>query len=334
VMPFSAAMALGAVVGGGTGIWLLPLGLVESVVALVGVCGAGVALALSGKPVGVAVRVPQNEVPADTMRSTDEEELSDMVLIPRGVYRMGSVEGEPKAYEDELPAHWVEVGPFWIGRFPVTQKAYREYRTEHRTPFDGDDLPVTMVSWYDAVRYCNWRSKNEGLLPAYQIGEGKEPLVEWIREADGYRLPTEAEWEYAARGTDGRWYPWGSEAPRDQLVWNGLGNDIGAGERSGPASTGSSSKKASPFGVQDMAGNVCEWCFDGPRSYEISTRARPIPNPVGPEGTKSRALRGGSWWDASPWVVRTAYRRNLLGGARESYVGFRCARGRLHKMTS
>ncbi len=123
----------------------------------------------------------------------------DFVLIPGGTFQMGSPESEAWRVEDET-VHTVTVSDYYISKFEVTQAEYQTIMGENPSIFTGDDFPVESVSWMDAINYCNARSTQEGLTPAY-IVDGQ--TVSWDRSADGYRLPTEAEWEYACRaGTD------------------------------------------------------------------------------------------------------------------------------------
>src|SRR5262249_3586693 len=147
-----------------------------------------------------------------------------------------SGEDEKGVAPDERPRHEVTLSPYWMARVPVTQNVYQEVMGENPGSRQGGDLPINNVSWEDAVRFCNRLSELEGLSLVYREEQG-----EWVWDgtADGYRLPTEAEWEFAARGTDGRIYPWGNEPPSNQLSWNGEGNDLGQGKRFGPSPVGS-----------------------------------------------------------------------------------------------
>jgi formylglycine-generating enzyme required for sulfatase activity len=244
----------------------------------------------------------------------------EMVRIPGGSFWMGSADDDWAASADERPRHLVALSPYWMAEVPVTQKLYREVMNAEPGSPEGDDLPINNVSWFDAVRFCNRLSQMEGLVPAYR--EEKDDW-RWDRAADGYRLPTEAEWEYAARGDDERKYPWGNERPSNQLCWNGAGNDRGQGNRYSPSPVGSYPSGASPFGLLDMAGNVWEWCWDRYGPYA----GVPVRNPAGAGYDNTRIRRGGSWeyrWDAN---VRAAYRGRFVAFVRSKVVGFRCARG-------
>ncbi|QWF79819.1 hypothetical protein HUW46_03232 [Amycolatopsis sp. CA-230715] len=189
----------------------------------------------------------------------------------------------------------VEVAPFRLAAFPVTQAWYAEVTGERPSATAGELLPVEGVSWQDAVRFCNTLSRREGLAPAYSLA-GEEP--EWDRAADGYRLPTEAEWEYACRaGSTGPRY-----GPLDEIAWY-RGNsaerihDVGG-------------KRPNAWGLHDMLGNAWDWCWDryDPEVY----------------GTY-RVLRGGGWSDEH-WSCRASVRRRSHPTFRIDDVGFRVAR--------
>ena len=169
------------------------------------------------------------------------------------------------------------------------------------------------MSWYDAVNYCNWRSKKEGLTPCYTINGTN---VRCNFKANGYRLPTEAEWEYAARGGNkSKGYEYsGSSDPRD-VGWY----SSNSGSKTHPAGE----KKANELGLHDMSGNVWEWCWDW---YEKEYyRKSPKENPVGPSLGQSRVLRGGSWGnDVS--IVRCSLRGYNIPSFAGGGLGFRIAR--------
>jgi formylglycine-generating enzyme required for sulfatase activity/uncharacterized caspase-like protein len=225
--------------------------------------------------------------PPRTMRTEDGAE---MVLVPAGEFTMGSNE-----YDDEKPPRRVYLDAFHIDKYEVTNALYRRFvsATSRGAPgywndarFNGDPQPVVGVSWHDAAAYCGWAGK---------------------------RLPTEAEWEKAARGTDGRRYPWGEQ-------WDASRANSGGK----PVSVGSYPGGVSPYGAHDMAGNVWEWVADW---YEAAYYQRsPERNPKGPDSGQYRVVRGGSW-DFSPIGLRASYRNYGTPDRRFSLVGFRCARG-------
>jgi len=195
----------------------------------------------------------------------------------------------------------VEVEPFQIAAIPVTQAEYAVVVGERPSAVRGDRLPVEGVSWWDAVRFCNALSQREGLAPVYQFdGEGEG--VEWDRSADGYRLPTEAEWEYACRaGTTGPRY-----GPLDEIAWY-RGN---SGERVHEVG----GRRPNAWGLYDMLGNVWDWCWD---IYDAEVYGA------------YRVLRGGGWFDER-WSCRASVRRRSHPSYTVDDVGFRVARSGPH----
>ncbi|MEV0649386.1 SUMF1/EgtB/PvdO family nonheme iron enzyme [Phytomonospora sp. NPDC050363] len=189
----------------------------------------------------------------------------------------------------------VELETFRLARYPVTRAQYAHVTGQTPGTTRGDRLPVESVSWWDAIAYCNTLSALEGLTPPYRV-DGEE--VEWDAAADGYRLPTEAEWEYACRaGTNGPRY-----GPIDAIAWY-RGN---SGERVHEVGE----LRANPWGFHDMLGNVFEWCWDlyDPEVY----------------GTY-RVLRGGGWFDEH-WSCRASVRRRSHPSFAVDDVGFRVGR--------
>ena len=231
--------------------------------------------------------------------------------IEPGQFTMGSTDEDELAFGNEKPAHPVTITRgYWMGEHPVTNRQYRAFveATGHRAPkFWGDRRysdpaqPVVGVSWDDAQAYCGWVNEQ---VPA--------------RTGVQFRLPTEAEWEYAARGRDGRRYPWGSEEPDARRATYGL--DLETGK---PSPVGMHPAGASPFWLHDMAGNVWEWCSDvGLRRYP----AGPEIDPVSPGEGPNRVNRGGSWYSHARYV-RAAYRYAYPREDRYDNLGFRLAGG-------
>lgn len=221
------------------------------------------------------------------------------VLVPEGPFKMGSDKND-----SERPVHEVTLDANYIGKYPVTKAQFgafvaaTKYRCDDKAIADlrsKADHPVTHVSWDDAVAFCAWAGKATGF---------------------SIRLPTEAEWEKAARGTDGREYPWGNEKPDDSRCRYGKWT-------AGTTPVGSFSPRGdSPYGAVDMAGNVWEWCADW---YDSSFyKASPSANPAGPRSGDKRVARGGSWhYFASN--VSAAHRISVSPDYRQSYFGFRVA---------
>ena len=219
-----------------------------------------------------------------------------MVSVPAGVFLMGSDAGD----DDERPQRRVTVAAFTIDRTEVTTRAYaacvaagacastdRKPRCNEGVAGRGEH-PINCVSFAAATAYCAWR---------------------------GARLPTETEWEYAARGPVGRTYPWGDARPRAQLCWDGPGNDVGAFKRQGTCPVGSYLAGRSPFGLDDMAGNVWEWTSDIYPSEEGAPADEPL-----------RVSRGGTWFGYDPYDVRSPLRFRTRPQAQGYGIGFRCAR--------
>jgi len=218
-----------------------------------------------------------------------------MVYVPAGAFTMGSDKGN----SDERPVHTVYLDAFYIDKTEVTNAQYRKcveaggcdtpVKTTYYDNADYTQHPVVYVSWNDADAYCRWAGK---------------------------RLPTEAEWEKAARGTDGRTYPWGEGIDCDHAQYSKCGG--------GTMPVGSKPKGASPYGALDMVGNVWEWVADwyDPDYYSQS----PERNPPGPDSGEGRVLRGGSL-HGNQRFTRCAYRVGGNPRHRYFYVGFRCARG-------
>jgi formylglycine-generating enzyme required for sulfatase activity len=203
---------------------------------------------------------------------------SQMLFVPSGEFTMGSeaIDAGP----NERPLTRVTLSRFYMSRFPITNAEYEQFDPSHarkRAPDAGDRHPVVYVSSLEAIKFCQSLS---------------------TRERKKYRLPTEAEWEYAARGTDGRKYPWGNHDGRGDLAnfadrntvfaWSDREIDDGYPESS---PVGAFPFGASPFGMEDMAGNVWEWC----RDYLEPYRGAPKVNPRGPTNGAKRVHRGGSW---------------------------------------
>ncbi len=239
-----------------------------------------------------------------------------MVAIPGGTFLMGSrTSGEP----DETP-HRVAVSPFLMDQFEVTQEEFEKRVGRNPSRWTDPKAPVDQIRWKDAAEYCNARSRLEGLAPAYDPATWRCDFA-----ADGYRLPTEAEWEYAARAGTETEYAFGdAPAPLGEYAWF---KDSGARR---PAPVGQ--KKPNPWGLYDMYGNVWEWCNDF--YQEDYYKQSPGKDPRGPEKTETRVLRGGCW-NSRADKCRSAYRLDENPGYTDAcfgrdvhgFVGFRCVRG-------
>ncbi|MHC1769469.1 MAG: SUMF1/EgtB/PvdO family nonheme iron enzyme [Verrucomicrobiia bacterium] len=280
--------------------------------------------------------------------SEPEVPPSGMALIPAGSFRMGDTFNESGS--DELPVHSVSVSAFYIDRYEVTKARWDEvyswagshgYTFAHGASAKAASHPVHSLSWYDAVRWCNARSEKEGRPPAYFTDAeltqpyragNLAPHVSWRK---GYRLPTEAEWEKAARGgLSGMRFPWGNRITHNDANYNSNSSysyDASPTKGWHPTYANGSRPYTSPvgvftangYGVHDMAGNVWEWCWDWQgNSYYASS---PVGDPRGPSTGTLRVRRGGGWnYDAFRCRIATRY----SGGNPAEWsddIGFRCA---------
>ncbi|MDR1315914.1 MAG: formylglycine-generating enzyme family protein [Spirochaetales bacterium] len=234
-----------------------------------------------------------------------------MVRISNGTFTTGSPDSDTDRFDNET-RHQVQVSDFSIGKYEVTQKEYEEVMGTNPSEFKGDALPVEQVSWFDAIEYCNRRSLMEKLTPAYTIsGSGDNRQVTWNRDADGYRLPTEAEWEYVCRA--GTTAPYSSGGSVDSAGWY----DENSGDTTHPVGQ----KKANAWGLYDMHGNVWEWCWDWYEEYPDGAQA----DPAGAASGSDRVRRGGSWLSDARGL-RSTLRSNSTPSFRDSSIGFRLAR--------
>jgi formylglycine-generating enzyme required for sulfatase activity len=240
------------------------------------------------------------------------------VRINGGTFTMGSPANEQRREKYEVQ-HQVTVSGFYMGKYEVTQKEYQEIMGTNPSEFKGDNLPVEQVSWYDAVEYCNKRSQKEGLTPAYTISETN---VTWNRNANGYRLPTEAEWEFACRAGTTTPFSTGNNITTSQANYDGNNpyNNNAKGEyreKTTPVGTFA----PNPWGLYDMHGNVFEWCYDWYGDYSSGSQT----DPVGAVSGAYRVIRGGSW-NAYGQLLRSANRNFSTPSVRYYFIGFRLVR--------
>ncbi|MEZ4773257.1 MAG: formylglycine-generating enzyme family protein [Bacteroidia bacterium] len=256
----------------------------------------------------------------------------NMVFVEGDKFIMGDDEGDYGSIWEPKPAHEVELGSFYIGQYPVTQVLWESVMGDNPSYFKGYDRPVERVHWYDSVEFCNRLSERCGLEPVYQIDKTvKDPNnqsslgdLKWlvIRKtgANGYRLPTEAEWEYAARGCIYRSEnEYAGSARLENVGWF-RENSHGETQPVGLLTP-------NELGLYDMSGNVWEWCEDwfDENYYRECYQTAVVSNPKGPEKGRYRVLRGGSW-DGGESVCRVAFRLNGLPDDRYSFFGFRLSR--------
>jgi len=249
---------------------------------------------------------------AEPTRTITTKTGATMVLIPAGRFRMGSADGKP----DEAPVHEVSLDAFLMDRTEVTQQEYEKLVVGNPSHFKGPNRPVEQVSWADAAMYCNLRSRDEGLQPCYD-----EKTTKCNFRASGYRLPTEAEWEYACRAGSEAPYSFGPDQRQlKQSAWYA--------ENSSKTTQPVAQKKANVWGLFDMHGNVAEWCNDVYSADYYA--ASPAGNPTGPEDGERYVLRGGAW-NSSAEGCRSAARFAEDPGFQDACfardaIGFRCVR--------
>jgi len=263
----------------------------------------------NAKTVDKYVRLLAISLQSEVTSKTRDSETVNVSLRDQMKKRMVDIEGGTFSMgDDETGCMQVTLSPFKMDKFPVTQALYAQVMNKNPSGFQGEDRPVEKVSWFDAVEFCNALSEQCGLDKAYEIdGEKVKP----IPVANGYRLPTESEWEYACRAgtTDSRY------ADLAEIAWYD--------ENSGGETHGVGQKQANGFGLYDMLGNVLEWCNDW---YEKKYPSGAVVDPAGPKTGSRRVLRGGGWFN-SAGGCRSAYRLNGAPGARSGDCGFRLARG-------
>ncbi|MDR3221321.1 MAG: formylglycine-generating enzyme family protein [Candidatus Accumulibacter sp.] len=254
--------------------------------------------------------------------NADAAAADDFVLIKGGTFLMGSPAKEPERGQDEIQ-HRVSVRDFHLAQSEVTQREYEALMGSNPSESRGGERPVENVTWFDAVRYGNARSAREGLEPAYAI-DGE--TVTWNQDANGYRLPTEAEWEYASRaGTTTPFNTGNTITDAQANFYNHYGYNNNSSGRVIGGSQGVtvavSSFRANPWGLFDMHGNVAEWCWDWYGAYGATGPS----DPTGPATGAYRVNRGGGWNDF-PKHIRSAYRAATPPGNRVFNIGFRLAR--------
>ena len=258
-----------------------------------------------------------------------------MVLINGGTFYIGSQNDDSILTRSEI-RHQVTVSSFYMNKYQVTQIEYEKIMGINPSNFIGANLPVEQVSWYDAIEYCNKLSQIEGLSPVYTIDKNlidpnnmnnKDTLkwvVTWDRNANGYRLPTEAEWEYACRAGTNTPFNTGNNITTDQANYNG---NYPYGKNSKGIFRGKTTEVGSfrpnRLGLYDMHGNVWEWCWDWEGPYSTL----PQIDPSGAVSSSGRIYRGGSWVNRADYI-RSANRGASKPTTRSDNVGFRVVRSK------
>jgi len=251
-----------------------------------------------------------------------QNKSNNMILIEGGTFIMGSPNNEAGRSNNESPQHQVTVNSFYMSKYEVTQKEFQEIMgVSTPPPFKGDNLPMYYVNWYNAIEYCNKLSLKEGLTPAYiihydQIDQNNyndnddiKWLVIWNRNTNGYRLPTEAEWEYACRAGTTTVFNTGASIPYGLVHFR----------KDAPANVGSYAPNS--WGLFDMHGNIDEWCWDWYAEFPIEAQT----NPIGAISGINRVRRGGNWFD-TPDNIRSAVRFRLNPSFGLAGTGFRLVR--------
>ena len=264
-----------------------------------------------------------------------------MVYIPAGVFQMGDNFNEGNA--SELPVHNVTLNAFFMDRTEVAKELWQSVQSWALGNsysiavgiYVGTAHPLQTVTWYDMVKWCNARSEKEGLTPCYYTDDAQTLIyrtgsanisnvqVKW--SANGYRLPTEAEWEKAARGgAMGLRYPWGDTVNGSQANYSSNLGTNPVGYYNG-TQTPPGVDMANGYRLYDMAGNVAEWCWDWYGSAYYGDAAANN-NPRGPATGTNRVLRGGAWVSTTSYL-RCASRSYVPPSYADSIYGFRCVRG-------
>jgi formylglycine-generating enzyme len=265
---------------------------------------------------------------------------TELVLVQGGIF---------KNTKSNYYGKGVAVSDFYIGKYDVTQKEWREVMGSNPSKFKGDSLPVEMVSWYDSIEYCNRRSLKEGLKPYYNIDKNKKDPnngpdpkfgdldnMKWTvtinKGANGYRLPTEAEWEYAAGGGRmSRSYTYSGSDNVDEVAWywrNAGDKELSGAwnwpliEQNHDRTKPVGGKKPNELGLYDMSGNVRQWCWD----WQADLQAN-VANPRGSKGGFRRVWKGGGWIGAD-FCCASAYRGALAANGTGPDQGFRVCRNK------
>ena len=294
------------------------------------------------------VQVPVTNA-ATTHQLYDPHTPTGMAFIPAGSFTMGNTFGVGVV---ELPLHTVYVSAFYMDRYEVTKALWDDvyswvithgYSFEYGALGKANNHPAHSMTWYDAVKWCNARSEKEGKTPAYYTDAGLSvryrtgqvaPYVNW---SSGYRLPTEAEWEKAARGgASGQRFPWGDTISWSQANYyanpSGYPYDVNPTEGNHPTFDDGVYPYTSPvgyfaangYGLNDMAGNVWEWCWDWYGWYSSGSQTDPRGPTSDLSGLSGRVIRGGGWIVSGPFGCRTAARNNYYPGYyRNDFIGFR-----------
>ena len=264
---------------------------------------------------------PDSNPNATTSNTSSHQQYYTAVLVPAGQFAMGCTYRDNECDALESPVHNVTIGrAFYIMKSEVTQQLYESVTGENNSVYRGKNRPVEEVSWFDAVRFANKLSTLDGLSLCYEIEGGEEPTVTWPdKKCNGWRLPTEAEWEYAARG--GQRYKYSGSHHVNEVAWYEYDEKELSGSKKIEGTGEVCVKKSNAYGVCDMSGNVWEWVWDGWQPYRSENQV----DPTGPNNSEDRVYRGGSW-NYAPWFSRVSARQHYSPGVRYRAIGFRLVR--------
>ena len=303
----------------------------------------------------------QNLLNNEKLKEINVKSFVEMVFVQGGTFLMGNTLGG--GYGDEEPVHTITVNSFYLGKYEVTNAQVinvfnralaqgeitvssstiqnAEGNTQELLDLDGskcqisydesrlyvknnlENYPVIEITWYGAAAFCNYLSEQEGLTPVYDLSNW---TADW--NANGYRLPTEAEWEYAAKGgANGKYTKYSGSDNADDVAWYRDNSDAQGNSNllNGKGTLPVGTKQPNELGIYDMSGNVWEWCWDwyDPDYYSLS----PKYNPKGPDGGSDRVKRSGSWFNKAQ-LVRVTHRSRSYQSSSSGYIGFRILRTR------
>lgn len=270
------------------------------------------------EPLAISQALSVTPMPRPTLAPVND----DFILVNGGTFVMGSPTDEPERGADETQ-HNVKVDSFYMAEAELTQKEYQAVMGSNPSENKGDNLPVTNITWYDAIQYCNALSEKEGLTPCYTVSDN---TVTWNKSANGYRLPTEAEWEYAARANTSTPFSFGDYVhDSDANCYNAYGynNDASGSWVNGYLgyTVDADSYNANGFGLYNMHGNAAEWVWDWYDEYTANSSV----NPTGSTSGNYKIARGGGWNDF-PKHIRSAYRSAFPADVPLYSIGMRTVR--------
>ena len=279
---------------------------------------------LTARAAGEAVITVTSQDGGKTAQCSVKIYPANFVRINSGTFTMGSPESEPEREDDEIQ-HSVTISTFYMCKYHVTQAEYQAIMGNNPSVHEGPNLPVNNIIWFEAIDYCNKLSRKDDLEPVYTVtGIGENRSVSWNRNANGYRLPTEAEWEFACRAGTKTPFSTGNNITTNQANFNGYypyNNNAAGIYRDKMLPVGSFA--ANPWGLYDMHGNVSEWCWDWYDEYP--TGAQTDPQGVSHKTQAGKVVRGGTFGNIEI-IQRSAKRLNSNPNETVGGIGFRVVR--------